>query len=374
MSVQSKPLKVAALGMEQRTYNTLQLFFSDRCNNDYVLCDEKSADIFIIDMDGYQASKVLESTRKNHPHRPAILISLKENDNNNDHNDAVFVRKPIQLAALTSALTEAQKRIVASRRPGETRASPAFHKTRNSSRNTFTSSQYAPDAASVQNAFVQNESFQKNGASNAAASYVIASNHSIDKHIIEKNIFDKNIVQQNGAQTTIVSSKTVSSKTVSPKTVAANNLRGHQAGQKVKYFVNSDRLNTLPKAAQQTAATPRRSTKSKAKTNPRPAPIAKSSMDFKAGVNDSGIRFVGDLNVRFNPRNPKLISAMQYRSESTLQGYFTLAYKIALSSGSNVVLQGPWRPIVILYNTMCLSLASARMKAFRSPVRSSCNP
>ncbi len=107
MSTPQKPLKVAALGMQQRTYSSLQLFFNGPCQQNYILVEEKQADITIIDMDGYHASRVFDFHKKEYPDRPAIIISLSDKQT----EDTVYVRKPIQLAALTTALVEAKSKI-----------------------------------------------------------------------------------------------------------------------------------------------------------------------------------------------------------------------------------------------------------------------
>lgn len=102
------PIRVAALGLEQHTYRTLQLFFQDQCKDDYVLVGEQSADISIIDLDGYHAEAVLTGHKKQYPNRPAILISVSDNNT----AGVVFVHKPLQIATLTKALNEAQTSIV----------------------------------------------------------------------------------------------------------------------------------------------------------------------------------------------------------------------------------------------------------------------
>lgn len=103
MDTQYKPIRVAALGVEPRTFNTLQLFFHGQCQDDFILVDEDAADICIIDMDSHQAGQMLEGQKLKYPDRPAILLSL----NSNDNYDGPYVRKPMRLAALSSALSEA---------------------------------------------------------------------------------------------------------------------------------------------------------------------------------------------------------------------------------------------------------------------------
>lgn len=103
----TRPVKIAALGMEQRTYSTLQLFFHEHCKDNYVLVEENSADISIIDMDGFQAHRMLEEHKRHYPDQPSILISLS----NDKAHDAVYIRKPIMLDALSSALRKAEERL-----------------------------------------------------------------------------------------------------------------------------------------------------------------------------------------------------------------------------------------------------------------------
>ncbi|HHI92379.1 MAG TPA: response regulator [Gammaproteobacteria bacterium] len=107
MDNRTRPVKIAALGMEKRTYSTLQLFFNDHCKDSYVLVEENSADISIIDMDGFQACRMLEEHKKQYPDQPSILISLSHDK----AHDAVYIRKPIMLDALSSALLKAKERL-----------------------------------------------------------------------------------------------------------------------------------------------------------------------------------------------------------------------------------------------------------------------
>ncbi len=107
MDNHTRPVKIAALGMEQRTYSTLQLFFHGHCKDSYVLVEENSADISIIDMDGFQAHRMLEEHKKHYPNQPSILISLSHDK----ADDAVYIRKPIMLEALSSALLKAKERL-----------------------------------------------------------------------------------------------------------------------------------------------------------------------------------------------------------------------------------------------------------------------
>ena len=300
MSVQSRPLRVAALGMEQRTYNTLQMFFSDRCENHYVLSDENSADIFIIDMDGFQASKVLESHRKKHPHQPAILISVKENV---DH-DSVFVRKPVQLSVLASALTEAQKHVVRSNTETQTKPQRTEQKI-----------ELPPDNNAVLVANPKTTSVNQSAA---------RPQKEVQQVKAQRNE-SKNLATVKSDSSPSSAQKNVDNKTNNPR---------------VHYFVNTERLKAIQEESRKFLKTfqeqPDRGDKAV-----KSVPISKSSMEFKHGVNDSGIRFVGDLKASFNPRNPLLISKLQYNAELTLQGYVSLAYKIAKSSSSNVVVEGP---------------------------------
>ena len=240
MSTHHKPLKIAALGMQQRTYSTLQLFFNGPCQKNYVLVEEKLADISIIDMDGYHASSVFEFHKRQYPDRPAILVSLSDQQS----DDNFYVQKPIQLSALATALGEATSKIQKIEYYSAAKKSPAI----------------------------------------------------------------ANIVQQ-------------------PPTLynIANQTKSEQVALKKRSY--TDTGHSLE--------------------------ITASPASLEA-LSDTGIAEILPFpltDIKFNPHNPLQLSKLQFDHEHNLLGYFQQAYKIAINEQRNVLLEGPWRPIIILHET-----------------------
>jgi len=105
------PIPVAALGMEKRTYRSLDMYFQSVEQKNYILVDEENAAISIIDMDGFKAKGLLHQHKTNFPGRPVILIALNEIPSTED----IYIQKPIKVSTLIAALHTAQKRV---RSPG----------------------------------------------------------------------------------------------------------------------------------------------------------------------------------------------------------------------------------------------------------------
>ncbi len=95
-----KPLRINIIGMEQRARDTLHLFFHHICHDSYVLADDATADVSIIDMDAVHAEQTREEHKNKHPERPVILVSLLE------LNENLFLQKPIQPEELVSTLDQ----------------------------------------------------------------------------------------------------------------------------------------------------------------------------------------------------------------------------------------------------------------------------
>lgn len=93
---------VAALGMEKSTLNIIQSFFQSKYNN-YILAGDTTADISILDMDGLDSATMLQQHKVAYPTRPLILISVR----NIKSEKEIFVKKPINVSALTQALSDA---------------------------------------------------------------------------------------------------------------------------------------------------------------------------------------------------------------------------------------------------------------------------
>ncbi|MGB5408915.1 MAG: hypothetical protein WBN08_06955 [Thiogranum sp.] len=98
----SLSLRVAAVGMDERMRCALQLFFQGHCNNSCALVHEGSAEISIIDLDGYKSQQLLEEHRTRYPGRPLIVLSLK----NMQLDGIVCLRKPLNPQQLLAALRQ----------------------------------------------------------------------------------------------------------------------------------------------------------------------------------------------------------------------------------------------------------------------------
>lgn len=95
-------LRVCALGFDTRSYTALQLFFRVKCHNRAVLSGDDEADVSVIDLDTFNAHKILAEQTQNHPTRPLILLSLEERELRVEN--AVYVKKPVQINAMLAAL------------------------------------------------------------------------------------------------------------------------------------------------------------------------------------------------------------------------------------------------------------------------------
>ncbi len=98
------PLRVTVLGMEQRAYSTLELFFQNLCQNRYLISGDGQADISIIDMDAARANELYNEHRGRYPDRPILLVSLTEI--RPEHEKERFLAKPIRPEMLLSSLEE----------------------------------------------------------------------------------------------------------------------------------------------------------------------------------------------------------------------------------------------------------------------------
>jgi hypothetical protein len=101
---QVTPIRVAAIGMDQRQRNALVMLFSTRCRNRYILVEEESSEICIIDLDLYGGERLWHEFRQRHPERPLILASLKPRQVENGHT--LFVKKPIPVTQLMGAIDQ----------------------------------------------------------------------------------------------------------------------------------------------------------------------------------------------------------------------------------------------------------------------------
>ncbi len=96
------PTRLAAIGMDQRQRNALRMLFSTRCNKRYVLTEEASSEICILDLDGFGGEQKYKEFRERHPEWPLILVSLNSQEIPDKYT--LFVQKPIQVEQLISTI------------------------------------------------------------------------------------------------------------------------------------------------------------------------------------------------------------------------------------------------------------------------------
>ena len=101
-------LRVCALGFDSRSHNALKIFFRAQCGDKVSLAGDDEADISIIDMDSYNAAKILTQQREQHPDRFLILVSLEQQS---AVENAVSIKKPVQIQHMLDALALARSKL-----------------------------------------------------------------------------------------------------------------------------------------------------------------------------------------------------------------------------------------------------------------------
>ncbi|MEW8461971.1 MAG: hypothetical protein AB2653_16805, partial [Candidatus Thiodiazotropha endolucinida] len=87
------PTRLAAIGMDQRQRNALHMIFSSRCNKRYVLTEEASSEICILDLDSFGGDQKWKEFRERHADSPLVLVSINSLEISDRHT--LFVQKPI---------------------------------------------------------------------------------------------------------------------------------------------------------------------------------------------------------------------------------------------------------------------------------------
>jgi hypothetical protein len=108
-------LRVCALGFDARSYTALQLFFRGKCSDRAVLGGDDDAEVSIIDMDSFNAGKILDEQQEKYPDRPLILLSLE--DRHQRLPNAIYIKKPVQIQSMLAALEEVRTRSAAGSSP-----------------------------------------------------------------------------------------------------------------------------------------------------------------------------------------------------------------------------------------------------------------
>jgi len=102
----SGPLRIAALGLDERARNLFRMFFRGPCQNEATIVEqEREAEAFLIDLDTQQGAKLLAQQRESHPERVLILLSVKDQP---EEDGIVFVKKPAQAQNMIAAIEKAR--------------------------------------------------------------------------------------------------------------------------------------------------------------------------------------------------------------------------------------------------------------------------
>ncbi|OUD12334.1 hypothetical protein [Thioflexithrix psekupsensis] len=106
MSTENKKvISVAAVGMDQQGRQLLMMVFSGPAKGHYQLIDAvEKADMVIFDRDHWQADKLWQHYREQHPHLPTIIFSLTPLESHD-----IVVQKPLSVANLLNALKKAEQ-------------------------------------------------------------------------------------------------------------------------------------------------------------------------------------------------------------------------------------------------------------------------
>lgn len=105
----SRPVPIGTIGMDQRQRNALRVVFTNQCANRYVLVEEASADICLLDLDVFGGEALWREFRQRQPQQPLILVSLNARTLADDHT--LFVQKPIPVARLIEAIEHQHRRL-----------------------------------------------------------------------------------------------------------------------------------------------------------------------------------------------------------------------------------------------------------------------
>lgn len=107
-------LNVHPVGMDERSHQTLRMFFERQLGGGCVLSDATTAHAVLIDLDSQRGPGHLEEQLRDHPERPVLLLALNEVEAL--PANAVLVRKPIKLDLFAEALRDLSSRLFSARR------------------------------------------------------------------------------------------------------------------------------------------------------------------------------------------------------------------------------------------------------------------
>lgn len=103
------PLSIALIGLDARQRNAIEMVFQGRCRNAYRLVEDASAQAWIIDMDDFHSSKVLQERLGKHAACPCLFLSVTAGKTAGG-NDQLSLRKPFRMDDFVWMLEQLDKR------------------------------------------------------------------------------------------------------------------------------------------------------------------------------------------------------------------------------------------------------------------------
>jgi hypothetical protein len=104
---QKKPLQIALLGMDGRSYKTMAMFLNGPCKGEAMIVEEHDADVDIVDADVVHSKQILEKCLAREQKRPIIVLSLQKlNVGEDDY--IIYLKKPVVTDAMLDALQRAR--------------------------------------------------------------------------------------------------------------------------------------------------------------------------------------------------------------------------------------------------------------------------
>ncbi|GEM_PF-789269 len=105
------PIRITTLGMDDYAQRMLADIFQQRAASEFVLVNSALAEAGIVDLDGFGANERWKLYRANHPHLPAIVLSIRTPKT----ADGLYVQKPVKINELIAALEGVRRQVYAAR-------------------------------------------------------------------------------------------------------------------------------------------------------------------------------------------------------------------------------------------------------------------
>ncbi|MEJ2694708.1 MAG: hypothetical protein P8166_17200 [Candidatus Thiodiazotropha sp.] len=97
-----RPIRIGALGMDQRQRNAFRLLFASKCLNRYTLVEGTQAEIYLLDLDVFGGERLWSEFRNRSPRSPLIVLSI--NPRKAEDSFTLFVQKPVIVENLIEAV------------------------------------------------------------------------------------------------------------------------------------------------------------------------------------------------------------------------------------------------------------------------------